>query len=149
MKWEEVPWFAIEHHMTSEELEENFGSQLAAKVKTAKLESTKQDSTADQRKVAIVYEIWDKASKKVLFLTPNLATEALRIVPDPLGLQGFFPCAKPLCFMPKISSMIPQPLYNLYREQAEELNTITRRITAIVKALKVRGAYDSTFSELQ
>lgn len=149
MKWEEVPWFAIEHHMTSEELEENFGSQLAAKVKTAKLESTKQDNTADQRKVAIVYEIWDKASKKVLFLTPNLATEALRIVPDPLGLQGFFPCSKPLCFMPKISSMIPQPLYNLYREQAEELNIITRRITAIVKALKVRGAYDSTFSELQ
>ena len=44
--------------------------------------------------------------------------------------------------------MLPQPLYEFYREQAEELNRVSRRINKIVNALKVRGFYDSQIGNL-
>lgn len=150
-KWSEVPWVAFEHHMTTEELEDNFGSELGSKVKVSELEedgSAEQKKQKDTRKVAVVYELWNKDDKNVIFLSPGLADRELRIVPDPLKLTGFFPCTAPLTFLKKLSSMVPQILYNIYREQAEELNLCTRRITAVMGALKVRGAYDSTLTEL-
>jgi len=150
-RWKQVPWVTFEHHMTTEELEENFGEEISKAVTTAELQEDsgiEQQKAKDTRKVAIVYELWDKTSKTVTFISPGLKERELKRVPDPLGLTGFFPCEEPLRFLQKLSSQIPQPIYNLYREQAEELNLITRRITAVMSALKVRGAYDSQLTEI-
>jgi hypothetical protein len=149
LKWTQVPWVSFEHHMTTEELEENFGA-IGKKVSTAKLEDAGEGKAAgkDTREVAVVYEVWDKTSRRVIFLSPGLKDRELRVAEDPCKLSGFFPCAEPLHFLQKMSSMIPQPVYNLYREQAEELNLITRRITAVMSALKVRGAYDGGLTEM-
>ena len=148
--WTQVPWLSIEHHMTEDELKENFGA-LGALVKTGELEADDdgdEKKSKDKRKVAVVYELWNKADRTVMFLSPGLPDRELRLVEDPLGISGFFPMDEPLKFLPKLSSMIPQPIYELYAEQAEELNTITRRISAVMECLKVRGAYDSAITEL-
>ena len=42
-----------------------------------------------------------------------------------------------------MKGMTPLPLYEYYREQAEELNQITIRIRKIISAAKVRGMYDA------
>lgn len=148
--WKQVPWVSFEHHMTAEELETNFGP-VAKAVKTSEMEEDQQDENSeckDKRKVAVVYELWNKEDRTVMFITPGLKGRELKLVPDPLEISGFFPMDEPLHFMPKVSSMVPQPIYELYREQAQELNTITSRITAIMNCLKVRGAYDSSVTEL-
>lgn len=95
-----------------------------------------------------VFEIWDKSSREVLFISPASPDKALKIVPDPLDLTGFFNCPRPLSFFDKIKCLVPVPLYASYEAQARELNTITVRINRIVKALKVRGFYDSTVEGL-
>jgi hypothetical protein len=45
--------------------------------------------------------------------------------------------------MRKVTTLVPTPLYEQYRSQAHELNEITRRLKAIIKAIKFRGAYNS------
>jgi len=155
-KWKDVPWVAYEHFMTKEELEQNFGP-MGARVPVAQLEVESDDTGAAQRqpeamkgvKVAVVYEIWDKVTRTVLFITPNYKDMPLKHVPDPLGLSGFFNCPKPLGFLAKISTLVPVALYTLYKEQAKELNRVTTRINKIVAALKVRGMYDSTVQGLE
>ena len=151
-KWSQVPWVAFEHHMTRAECEKNFGKEKGGKVKVAELEQEGETSenkeNKDDRKVAVIFEVWDKAHRCVYFMSPGFTDGDLKSSPDPLQISGFYPCAEPLHFLGKISSMVPQPIYNLYRKQAEELNEITNRISAVMKAIKVRGAYDSTVTEL-
>lgn len=155
-KWKDVPWVAYEHFMTKEELEQNFGP-MGARVPVAQLGAESDDTGAAQRqpeamrgvKVAVVYEIWDKVTRTVLFITPNYKDMPLKQVPDPLGLSGFFNCPKPLGFLAKISTLVPVALYTLYEEQAKELNRVTTRINKIVAALKVRGMYDATVQGLE
>lgn len=155
-KWKDVPWVAYEHFMTKEELEQNFGA-MGARVPVAQLEVESDDTGVSQRqpeavkgiKVAVVYEIWDKVTRTVIFITPNYKDMPLKQVPDPLGLSGFFNCPKPLGFLAKISTLVPVALYTLYEEQAKELNRVTTRINKIVAALKVRGMYDSTVQGLE
>ena len=151
-KWQQVPWVSFDHYMTREELEKNFGA-VGAKVPVTEIldDSDKEDDSDrmdrkdinENAKVAKVTEIWDKTSKTVIFVSPQWKTAPLREVADPLNLQAFFPCPKPLAFMQKINTLVPVPLYQLYEAQAKELNTVTFRINKIVKALKVRGFYDN------
>lgn len=151
-KWQQVPWVSFDHYMDREELEKNFGA-LGAKVPVSEMladgdnedDEQKQKKEAESgMKVAKVIEIWDKTSRTVIFVSPQWPNAPLRQVEDPLKLQGFFPCPRPLMFMQKISTLTPVPLYQMYQAQAKELNTITVRINQIIKALKVRGFYDQT-----
>ncbi len=150
--WAQVPWIAFEHFMTRQELKDNFGEEIAGQVKlTVKGGEDCDDEPADAEDVnfAQVFEIWDKTSKRVLFVSPGLPGQFVKETEDPLGLSGFFPCPEPLGYFAKISSMIPVPLYNTYKGQAKELNRITVRIDRIISALKVRGFYDSTVEGMQ
>lgn len=153
-KWKDVPWVAFFHEMTKEELIEHFADKGSmTTVDTAKpvlTDSWGQSSSQSQIqgmavvKVAGVWEIWDRASETVIFVSHQYAAGTLKVVPDPLKLTGMFPCPQPLCFTQKISSLLPTPLYAFYEAQAKELNLITTRISKIVAALKVRGMYDTT-----
>lgn len=153
-KWKDVPWVAFQHFMTREELEKSFG-EIGAKVPVVELMTNDEeiDSTASAKgksddlkdlKVAEVYEVWDKDAKKVLFISPQWKAAPLKEVDDPLRLTGFFPCPKPLQLVMKINSLTPVALYQLYEEQAKELNRVSTRINRLIAALKVRGLYDAT-----
>jgi len=150
--WKEVPWVSREHFMSKEELEENFGKDIAKKV-----EMVAVDDTVDSEKEAggdaenaptlgHVYEIWDKESKSVIFISPGYADGPLKKVRDPLQLTGFFPCPEPLRFFKRITGLTPVPPYQFYRQQARELNRVTVRIQKIIAALKVRGFYDDSIA---
>lgn len=151
-KWKQVPWIAREHFMTREELVENFGSSIGNECEVScqeedaadKEDRDSRESSKTTVPVAAVYEIWDKVTKTVYFISQGYIKGSLKEVEDPLKLSGFFPTPEPLHFVSKIKSMVPVALYTIYENQARELNIITKRITAIVKAIKIRGFYDST-----
>lgn len=147
--WNKVPWIGRIYFMNRGELEEHFGDTA----KEIPLDYTEgaggntiegkaaapKDSEGET--FAKVYQIWDKTTRKVYMLTLS-ADRMLKTVDDPLELEGFFPIAEPLCFMRKLTTIVPTPLYEQYRAQAEELNRISVRINKLVGALKVRGFYD-------
>jgi hypothetical protein len=156
--WEQVPWIVFMHPMTKQEVLDNFGTaaaglQMASAEEYFDKENDDDDSTGKEEvkdvNLAWVYEVWDKKTKKVFFVSPGLKNKVLRETEDPLGLEGFYPCPKPLQLFNSINSLLPVPLYNTYENQAEELNHITTRISKIIVALKVRGFYDGTLEKIQ
>lgn len=156
-KWRRVPWFAFEYDMTQEEATELFGKAKADQLQfTADEKATSDDAddqdkdkeTDEDRKIAKVWEVWVRDGKKVIFVSPNSPGVLLKEEEDPLGLTGFFPVPEPLRFLRKSNDLMPTALYNLYENQAKELNRLSIRINRVAEAIKVRGAYDSTITEL-
>jgi hypothetical protein len=63
---------------------------------------------------------------------------------DPLQLEGFFPCPKPMYATLTTDSLEPVPDFVLYQDQAKQLDTLADRIDGFINALKVRGVYDAS-----
>ena len=147
--WEEVWWVARRVWMTKEEGEERFGEQF----KNVPLErdtrishiTNAQAEPLDQK--AQVWEIWNKNTKKVCWYAKGYS-RILEERDDPLQLEGFFPCPKPLFGIMTTDQTVPVPDYTEYQDQAEELDLLTQRISMLTRALKVIGVYNSEFKEL-
>ncbi len=151
-QWKKVPWIAFKLYMGVAEFKKEFPNvkeipSCDASSKTDEYEEGVKESD-EEADLITVYEIWDKLNRRVYFLAPECKDELLRDVPDPLELSGFYPCPEPLTFLHRIKDKSPIPLYSMYEAQAKELNAITVRIRMITAALKVRGFYDSSLTEL-
>jgi hypothetical protein len=152
--WEEVPWVAYQWFMTAEELKRNFPDTAAALelkvIGPGDENHGKIDEDLKGVKVCEVWEIWDKETLAVYFVCPDYKDQYLKPPQaDPYKLTGFFPSPKPLMMFNSVTGLTPVPLYRLYKAQAEELNAVTVRIQRIVRALKVRGFYDSTVEGIE
>jgi hypothetical protein len=95
----------------------------------------------DQFAKAAIYEIWDRPSRKAIWISKSYPHAPLDERDDPLGLKDFFPCPRPLLGTCGPDSTIPVPDYVYYQTQAEEINDLTARIDKLTDALKVRGWY--------
>lgn len=158
--WTQVPWVGRRHVMTKQDIKEQFGKEIVKKItfedpkkegggeEPSKAGDANNEENKGSAKIAEVWEIWDKGTKKVYFVSEQ-CKEALLKEPadDPLGLTGFFPCPEPLQLTEKASSLIPTPLYSFYEEQAKELNRMTVRIRRVTNALKVRGFYNGALND--
>jgi len=151
--WDEIPWLGYKHRMTREELVQKFGEEIGNAVTmdaSADEEVTKHRDEVIREifKTAVVWEIWDKDTRKVIFVSSGYRVGLLNEIDDPLNLIGFFPSPRPLRAIRDSSSNCPIPLPDYYRQQEEELNKITNRIGRLINGLKLRGVYDATLTEL-
>jgi hypothetical protein len=148
--WEEVTSVWRWVYMTKESLAERFGEEMAKKIPLdAGPETNKQYSTQSKDFTrAKICEIWDKESGKVYWLSKS-CPEVLDERDDPLELENFFPCAKPLYATMTSDTLVPVADFVLYQDQATELDILTDRIDGLVKALRVRGVYDASQPSLQ
>lgn len=149
--WEEVTsvWRCV--YMERPALIERFGEELGNKIPLdTKPEEQKRNNSSDgdERYQAAIYEFWDKSTGKAYWLSKGLG-EIIDERDDPLELEGFFPCPKPLYATITTDTLVPVPDYKIYQSQAQELNILADRIDGLVKALKVRGVYDASIPELQ
>lgn len=147
--WIQVPWAGRIHYLNREEAKARFKEKASKLNFTSPEDSDSAESPqlpsgekATGVELACVYEIWDKTTKKQLFLHEGME-EFLEVNDDPYKLEGFFPFPEPIQLIKRFTSLTPQTLYQVYRNQAAELNRITTRIQRIIEALKVRGFYDS------
>lgn len=134
--------------LTRKQLIERFGKEIASKVSLSKTINGLTDDEAkkfgDTYKRAQVYEIWDKNSRKAIWISPGYKEAPLDEQDDPLGLKGFFPCPKPMFGTVTGETLVPVPDFAQYQSQANEIDVLTKRINALIKALKLSGAYDQT-----
>ena len=112
------------------------------------MEKDDDDPINDTFKRAIVWEVWDKKKREVVFICPGLAERPCKTVPDPLNLKNFWPIPRPLYSADYADSLVPVEPFRYYEDQADELDTLTRRITGVIEACKIRGIYDSTIAEM-
>jgi hypothetical protein len=148
--WEEVTSVWRWVYMTKESLAERFGEEMAKKIPLdAGPETNKQYSTQSKDFTrAKICEIWDKESGKVFWISKS-CPDILDEREDPLELENFFPCAKPLYATMTSDTLVPVPDFVLYQDQATDLDILTDRIDGLVKALRVRGVYDASQPTLQ
>jgi hypothetical protein len=147
--WEERRWVARKAYMTREELIERFGAEKgnacpldfsANAIGTNSQSSTPKE---DILKKAVVYEIWDRTTKKVAWYSKGMQ-DLLDEKNDPLQLKGFEPCPRPMLANVSTSNTTPRPDYYMIQDQYTELDTVNNRISMLVQACKVVGVYDKT-----
>ena len=98
--WDEVRWVAKRAYMTRDEIQQRFGEDKASKVSLDYLpeeleqRDMEKDVTQERYKKAIVWELWDKPTKKVYWVAkgwPGFLDQK----DDILNLKNFFPCPRP------------------------------------------------------
>jgi len=144
--WEEVTAVWRKVYLGREALVERFGEDLGGKIPldtkpdTSKTYNEKMGEGASE---ACIYEIWDKTTGMVIWLSKSMG-KILDEKADPLQLENFWPCPKPLFSTITTDSLIPVPDFVLYQDQAKQLDTLADRIDGFINALKVRGVYDAS-----
>ena len=146
--WEEVTAVWRRVYMSREALVERFGEEVGGKVPLdTKPEDMKKSMGDGDMYEAAIYEIWDKTTNKAYWLSKSLG-KILDEKEDPLELENFWPCPKPLYATLTNDSLIPTPDFALYQDQANTLDIISDRIEGLIKALQVKGVYDASVPEL-
>jgi hypothetical protein len=144
--WEEVTAIWRKVYLGRPALVERFGEELGNKIPLDTKPETSRtfnEKMGEGAKEACIYEIWDKTTGEVIWLSKSMG-EILDVKADPLKLENFWPCPKPLFSTLTTDSLIPIPDYVLYQDQARQLDTLADRIDGFIQALKVRGVYDAS-----
>ncbi len=138
--WEDCSWFARKIYMTLQEIENQFGKDVAA------LFESKEDEK--NTKSALIYELWDKTSKRVLYIAKEYDKGFLKVLNKMPDVSGFFAMPKPLFAGLTNDGLVPVPDYEQLKPMLDELSGITTRMQLTMQAIKVSGAYDGSFPEL-
>lgn len=148
--WQEVRWVARRVMMDLEEGVERFGAMFRDVPRTWRPEGMSPDEPAYQLfERAVVWEIWDKPSRKVMWVCPDYGEAPLDARDDWLNLVDFFPCPRPLYATLNNSSLMPSGDFRMYQDQANELDQLTARMAKLAQAIKVAGVYDAAADGVQ
>lgn len=135
---EQIWWKARRHLLGKEELKAQFNYEA----QDEELNFTTGKDT--DRKLAEVWEIWDKTEKKRVFILAQcVKNEFLKEDDDPYGISTFFPCAD-LTVLTNGKNIIPIPEYELYRKKAVELNKVSALADMLEEKVKFVITTDKT-----
>ncbi len=154
--WQEVTAVWRKVYMTKRELADRFfdGNMDDDELRQVELDQRSDSESSENANPAVtagqakatVYEIWDKKSKKIVFIAKR-GTYPLEISTPYLDLKRFWPVPKPLYATVPTESLEPTPDYQYYKDQAEEIDVLTGRIAALSDSLKLVGFYPSGENE--
>ena len=143
--WRERRWIARRVYMDQDALVNRFGEDVGKQIpmdyNPRGKDTNSNQPQNDVLQKAMIYEIWDRQERRVLWLSkawPKLLDE----VEDPLKLEDFDPCPKPLFALTTTSNCIAVNDFVLCQDQYNELDLVNNRISLLVQACKVVGVYD-------
>jgi len=163
--WEEMPWIAFEAAMTRTQIEKRFGQDVAAAMNyrdpglihasqaVSDMDDRREESlTADEETgarasspfdTALVWEIWDKDSQRVIWWSNGYPQGILDKEDDPLSLEGFWPMPKPLLASTKGSEMTPRPDIRYYEQRANEIDLASKKLKSLLNVISVSALIPS------
>lgn len=144
-KWKEVPWVARRTWMGRDKGLKRFKDIFLKAEMRNKNEG--QSDEYQHEKEAEVWELWHKDKGLVVWVSPGME-EVLDIQDVFLKLEGFFPCPRPAYGTIKRSTLTPVPDFLYYKDQVEEINELTARISSLSESLKLKGFYPAGASDV-
>lgn len=135
-KWTEVEWVARRTWLTRKKGLNRFGDTFLK----AEFKRRDDEEEGAAAKTAPVWEIWNRVEGVVAWVSPGME-EVLDIRQPHLDLRGFFPCPRPAYGTLERGKLVPVPDFVYYRDQVEEINEMTARISALAEALRMKGFY--------
>jgi hypothetical protein len=147
--WKVVDWVAKRSWGTKKEWRKRFYKTSKNAYKDLAYEKRKDetDGADDGTLKAGVWEIWSKSLNKVVWVGEG-ADKCLDSGEPHLDLEGFFPTPKPAYGTVQRRSLVPVPDMVFYKDQLEEINELTARISALTDAVKLRGFYPAGAGEI-
>ena len=146
-KWSEVPWVARRAWLSKREMRERFSKDKAEGAAYEVRRDDRDRGGVSRQEKAGVWEIWHKTENKVVWVTEGVE-DVLDEGKPHLKLSGFFPCPRPAYGTTQRRTLIPVPDMLFYKDQLEEINELTGRISALTGAVKVRGFYPAGSGEI-
>lgn len=153
--WKEVRWVARRVFMTRGEMRARFDNLSEVDIMAIPLDWKPNHMTDQSIGVehqafmrATIWEIWNRDDRRVYWIAPGYGAQPLDMRDDPLGLEQFFPCPRPLTATTTNGTIVPVPDYTEYQDQADQLDDLTGRIAMVTKAVKVAGLYAAEEREI-
>lgn len=148
-RWKRVRWVAFGELLTKDDLLKQFpdcAEEVELKWMPKGTEDTEENAIL---KRALVWTIYNKPDRKVYVVCDGYKERPLKVSPDPLNLEHFFPTPDPLYAIRTTDSLVPVPEYAVYQDHALQLDEINERIAVLTQALRRRGVYDASVPELE
>jgi len=142
--WSEVGWVARGTWLTVDQGEARFG-EAWKEIQYVDAKDTAENYKVEQK--ARVWELWHKEKNLVVWVHPS-AKDVLDIAEPHLNLEGMFPCPRPAYGTCEQDSLIPVPDACFYKDQLEEINELTARISALSESLRLVGFYAAGAEDL-
>jgi hypothetical protein len=154
---DEITWKAKRAFLSRDQLKKRFSKLTKQQLQSIPLDHCPAGMDASEAskpenellKKATVWEIWDKESRKVIFLAESWTEQPLEVVDDPLKLHCFWPTPDACVSTVTTNSVVPVPDYHQYKDQAQELDDLTTRISLLTDAIRAAGVYDASIPELR
>jgi hypothetical protein len=146
-KWPEVGWVAKRAWLTRDQGIARFGDIFARIDLKARQEPSDSEAGYKGERKGEVWEIWSKTRNCVVWIAEGV-DEVLDIRVPFLKLDGFFPCPKPAYSTLERRKLIPVPDYYFCRDQFDEINELTARISALADGLRMKGFYAAGAGDL-
>lgn len=149
--YNERRWVGRRVYMDRDALVKRFGAKKGNECALNYKPSNETDDNQPQnlaKNQAVVFELWDRSNKHVYWLSHGYQG-FLDDQDDPLKLDGFDPCPRPLFAQTTTSNCIPKADYVLLQDQYSEMDIVNNRISLLVQACKVVGVYDQTNKAVQ
>ncbi|MGV2049289.1 hypothetical protein ACQZ48_04320 [Agrobacterium sp. 22-209-1] len=142
-RWQDRPWDAFRFVISKDDEHDSFDSSLIR----SQFDESETKTWTESGEDICGWEIWCKKTKKVYFVSDNGLM--LKVVDDPLGLSNFFPVPTPMQPIEITGRLKPVNPFSIYRKLADQLDTISKRIDVLTKAMKVKGWYSGTEETLK
>lgn len=147
-KWKEVDWVARRSWLTKAKARKRFGKHSGKAYLDLAYGKVSDGEGADDGCIkAPIWELWCKSQNKVVWVGEG-CEKVLDEGEPHLKLEGFFPCPRPAYATVQRRSLIPIPDMVFYKDQLEEINETTARITALTEAIRVSGFYPAGAGEI-
>ncbi|MDX8438348.1 hypothetical protein [Mesorhizobium australafricanum] len=134
-RWKDRPWDAFRFVVQREDEASAFDAGLISIQTDDQEKKARGESDSD----LTGWEIWDKSSRKVIFIDDDGVV--LKKVDDPLGLTDFFCIPVPVQPIELTGRLMPVNPFSVYRKLADELDLTTKRIALITNHMRVKGWY--------
>ena len=148
-RWKEVGWVARRDWLTYKQMRLRFEETSGDLYQQANYSEKKEQDDERQyiEKKAPVWQIWDRRKKVVVWVSEGM-DEVLDIREPFLDLETYWPCPRPAYATMERGSLLPVPDLIFYKDQVEEINELTARISALSEALRLKGFYSSGAEEI-
>lgn len=149
--WVEVTAVGKRVYLSRDQARRRFGSTIGKAIPLEKdTRGDRQQNTtlqsADEDK-CVVFEIWSKDDASVYWVAMGYDYLCDR-KDDPLNLENFFPCPKPLYSNSTTNTLIPVPDFIQYQDQAIQIDKLTQRIAMLTDACKMTGLYNAAAKDI-
>lgn len=147
--FQDIQRMAFKLCLSKEEVKRQFGKEWLAKLKTGTYEMQSDEQSERQDKDTYeIYEVWDKPSNMVTYVSPAYKYEIIKQIEDPYQLETFFPVAPFIIGTKHYKYLFGVPMYVQLRDCLNQIHTLFSRMGKLIKGLKRRGIANAALSSL-